>query len=184
MLNIWQEIILKGIEALRSVFLPGAEIVFQLYRWLYHLLPLMAMGVLGVLELGSTTSCSRVEDFPMSLASQGFINHPGLIVTPHRTCTGPVQQPSYLLGPSYLLLFRAGQNNATVFPSPSPTLQRVFKRTKDVGHHSLQEESPVETLIWVNVTFELKPCYMSKFKIQFNTIFRDQTMVEFQGLGP
>lgn len=77
-----------------------------------------------------------------------------------------VQQPSYLLRH---LLFRTGQNNSAVFSSPSPAVQRGFKKAKDVGHHSLQEEGPVETLIWVNVTFELKAYYMSKFK--FNTIF-------------
>lgn len=91
-----------------------------------------------------------------------------------------VQQPLYLLGH---LLFRAGQSNSAVFPSPSPD-QRGFKRIKDVSHHSLQEEGPVETLIWVNVTFELKACYTSKFKLQFNTIFWDQKMVDFQVLGP
>lgn len=62
------------------------------------------------------------------------------------------------------------------------TVQRGFKRTEDVGHHSLQEERPVETLIWVNITFELKPYYKSKFKTQFNTIFWDQKMVDFKGL--
>lgn len=106
---------------------------FQLYKWLYHLLPLVVMGVSGILEAGITTSCSRVEYFPKNRASQGFTNHPGLTVL-HTGLAQAVQQPSCLLRH---LLFRAGQNNATVFPSPSPTVQRGFKKTKDVGHHSL-----------------------------------------------
>lgn len=91
------------------------------------------MGVLGILEAGITTSCSRVEYLKKNPASQGFANHPGLTVL-HTGLAQAVQQPSCLLRH---LLFRAGQNNATVFPSPSPTVQRGFKKTKDVGHHSL-----------------------------------------------
>lgn len=42
-----------------------------------------------------------------------------------------VQLAPYLLGH---LLFRAGQSDATVFPSPPPTVQSGFKRTKDMHH--------------------------------------------------
>lgn len=128
LLNIWQELIFqKAIQTLRSVFLPRTKIVFE------------CIDGFSSYGRGSFSNCRSWDHNQLlqnwTISKESYL--PEAYRSPWISCCSTqdlhwlVQLAPYL--PGHLLL-RAGQSDATVFPSPPLTAQRGFKRTKNMGH--------------------------------------------------